>query len=358
MANGRAAETGLLWRCAWLCALVGMTWLSGCSAAPPTPEAPPKAATEPDLAPSPPPLDEEELAARDRLARFEGVLARAVPRGRKFAWEMADAADALATEIEALGYPVVRQAYEVDAATFFNISVRSYGTTNRDEVLVVGAPYDAETGASVFPAALLLELAHALRTREHERSVDVVWFALGQGTDVAEAERGVAHYLSREAARRAKLEELLKDDAAMRARGELIEGTPELDVDRSRPVLFLSLGGLAEFSTKRRVSSTASKSGSADASAGTSGHVDEALSALSRELGYLEFGALHTEPDADSFTGAGIPSVTLAAVAPTGHRKAQEAPSDLEARLAVRLTRAVLEIAGQPNQLDNLYLKE
>jgi len=52
-----------------------------------------------------------------------------------------------------------------------------------------------------------------------------------------------------------------------------------------------------------------------------------------------------------------VPAITLAAVAPTG-RPSAEAPRDLEARLAVRLTRAVLGIAGTPNQLENLYLQE
>ncbi len=333
----------------------------GCAAGEKTVEAPPAKEPASVEVQTPPPLDAEESAARARLDEWQGELARAVPRGKAHAWEMADAADRLAAAVEALGYPIVREAYEIEGSSFFNLTLRSFGTAERDEVIVVGAPYDLGSDGSALPAALLLELAHHLREHEHRKSVELVWFALGQGSDVAEAERGAAHYLAREAARRAQVDDLTKNDAVMRARGELIEGTPELDVDRSEAMLFLSLGELEGFASVGRVSMTTSVSERAGANpdrATKAGRASDARGALESALGYLSFGELKAGPDAQLFSRAGVPSITLAAVAAPGHRTNQESPSELEARLAVRLSRAVLEIAGTRSQLENLYLQD
>jgi hypothetical protein len=53
----------------------------------------------------------------------------------------------LCEELEAAGYEVRRQAYQVDSHTCYNLEVELPGTVRPEEIVVVGAHYDSVFGA-------------------------------------------------------------------------------------------------------------------------------------------------------------------------------------------------------------------
>ncbi|HXS16431.1 MAG TPA: M28 family peptidase [Polyangiaceae bacterium] len=121
------------------------------------------------------------------------------------AWELADAADDLASELEGLGYVIERQGYEWGGALAQNLAVTIPGGTRGAERVVVGAHYDGPpTGRGVTSAvstAALLELAHLMQGARMERTLSLVFFGLGADPQLSPEARGARHFV-RQLARR------------------------------------------------------------------------------------------------------------------------------------------------------------
>lgn len=95
--------------------------------------------------------------------------------------ELAQAADDLAAEWSALGYPVGRQAYQVSGVTCCNLEVEILGRTRPDEIVVVGAHYDSVPGSpaandNASGVAAILCLARTLAGSTYDRTLRLVAF--------------------------------------------------------------------------------------------------------------------------------------------------------------------------------------
>ena len=129
-----------------------------------------------------PPLDERgrELAAK--LQRHIEVLC-SNPAGRHYIEKvgLAAARDYIAGQFEASGYEVRFHSYEYDGDDYSNIEVNRAGTDLADEIIVVGAHYDAVVGApgandNGSGVAALMELAQRFNQIELPRTIRFVAF--------------------------------------------------------------------------------------------------------------------------------------------------------------------------------------
>jgi len=153
--------------------------------------------------PTPPPADAslnaDESLVRAAMARHVEKLSSTIgERHASKAWELADAADYIAAELEALGYTIERQGYEVGSALAQNLSVTIPGGTRGDERILIGAHYDSPVGSrgltSAVSTAGLLELARVMHGAKLERTLSLVFFALGAGPDSSGQARGARHF--------------------------------------------------------------------------------------------------------------------------------------------------------------------
>jgi hypothetical protein len=123
-------------------------------------------------------------------------------RNPEHPWELASAADYVAGQFEALGFPLERHGYEVAGVAAQNLGVTVPGGELGKEVIVVGAHYDSprnsrgenDNGTGV---AALLELARMLREAKSSRTLRLVAFAVSEppfaGTDDMGSARYVRH---------------------------------------------------------------------------------------------------------------------------------------------------------------------
>jgi hypothetical protein len=155
-----------------------------CGAAPVHPTEPvrpvPPAAVEQKPAPSPPkPLGEAARALLPTLRKDVETLVTTIgQRDVDHPWELADAADYLATELEAAGYSLERQGFEVRGgkAVVQNLVAKVSGGRQGGESVVVAAHYDtppASRGAddNASGTAVLLALARSLHDARPDRAI-------------------------------------------------------------------------------------------------------------------------------------------------------------------------------------------
>ena len=105
------------------------------------------------------------------------------PAGRNFIEKegLAAARDYIAARFEASGYQVRHLEYEISGDRFTNLEATRPGTTHADEIVLVGAHYDAVVGApgandNGSGVAAMLELAARLKDIETPRSIRFVAF--------------------------------------------------------------------------------------------------------------------------------------------------------------------------------------
>jgi hypothetical protein len=133
-------------------------------------------------------LDDGSSAVRDQLgADIEALAVDIGPRHHEDARAALDRAAAFVrTRFTALGYSVVTRAFVVDTAAgavpFENLEVEIAGSTQADEIVIVGAHYDTAYGTpgandNASGVAVLFALAEALRGSKPERTVRFVAFA-------------------------------------------------------------------------------------------------------------------------------------------------------------------------------------
>ena len=129
-----------------------------------------------------PPLDEAGQALARRLESHVGILC-SNPAGRNYIEKkgLALARDYIARQLESSGYQVRFQVYQIDGEEYANIEVTRLGEVYPDEIIIVGAHYDAVVGApgandNGSGVAALLELADRFKNEEVPRTIRFVAF--------------------------------------------------------------------------------------------------------------------------------------------------------------------------------------
>jgi len=186
------------------------------------------------------------------LERLSGKIGERHP-GK--AWELADAADYLAFELEGMGYALERQGYEAGSGgevAAQNLIVTSPGGAGGEQVILVAAHYDSPPGdrgrnAGGSGASAVLELARLFAQSQHSRTIRFCLFALGETPHGDGSARGARVYGESVAKRRAAAEAELARDAEAKASGALPAALPEPAVDRSRVVAVILLDRLLRF---------------------------------------------------------------------------------------------------------------
>jgi hypothetical protein len=159
----------------------------------------PGEAVSPAAAVADPTLNADESMVRAAMARhLENLSVTIGERHASKAWELADAADYVASELQGLGYAVERQGYEWGPTLAQNLAVTIAGGTRGDERILVAAHYDSPLGspgvASAVSTAALLELARLMWGAKLERTLTLAFFALGTGPEGSGEARGARHF--------------------------------------------------------------------------------------------------------------------------------------------------------------------
>jgi len=169
----------------YLPVVLGLSLSAGCGPTPPAASprlepaaAPAKSATPP----GPTPLNASERAYEDELRRTVTHLAAEIgERNADKKWELADATDWLAGELEAAGYTLRREGHEVDGIAAQNLEVEVRGARAGGEIVVVGAHFDSARGSpgandNASGVAAVLSLARRFRTATPERTLRFALF--------------------------------------------------------------------------------------------------------------------------------------------------------------------------------------
>ena len=128
------------------------------------------------------PLSTEEIRIRDRLFAHVSKLAGAI--GERNLWryqELLAAADYIEQTFVDLGYRPTAEAFVSRGQTVRNIVAEKPGSSNSEEIILVGAHYDSVLGSpgandNGSGVAALLELARLLADQELARTVRFVAF--------------------------------------------------------------------------------------------------------------------------------------------------------------------------------------
>lgn len=194
----------------WLGLLAAGPWNVACAArgaptpAPATPLASKEARPRPELT-------ADEVILKDRLRGHVVRLARGIgERNLEHPWELAEAADYVAAELETLGFAIERLGYELDGAVVQNLAVTILGGARGDEMVVVGAHYDSERGSrgengNATGVAAVLELARLFRDAKSERTLRLVAFAVSAPPHAGGRDMGSLRYAQELEARGAQV---------------------------------------------------------------------------------------------------------------------------------------------------------
>lgn len=262
-----------------------------------------------------PPLASEELATQRRLeAHLAHLGGKVGERHPGKPWELADAADYLASQLEDMGYAIERQGYEAGEVAAHNLIATVPGGAGGEQVILVAAHYDsppsdAGRNAGGSGTAALLELARALSKSELSRTLRFGFFALGESPHGDGPARGARVYGESLAKRRAAAEAELARDAEAKASGALPAALPEPAVDRSRVVAVILLDRLLRFEQS---------SGELEVRISASADADAYQNALADGLATPPLRAARSrleratpESDASYFLTEGIPVVVV-----------------------------------------------
>jgi Zn-dependent M28 family amino/carboxypeptidase len=128
------------------------------------------------------PLTTEQTQLAERLRKHVVVLGAEI--GERNLWRdgtLAATADYIEETLQAMGYTVSSQAYEVEGTRVRNLEAVLGGTSRAEEIVVIGAHYDTVRGSpgandNASGVAGLLEIARLLAARPLARSVRFVAF--------------------------------------------------------------------------------------------------------------------------------------------------------------------------------------
>jgi hypothetical protein len=160
------------------------------------------------------PLTEREKKLEAELRRDVQQLSKEIgERNTHKKWELASAADYVAAELEAAGYRLDRQGFEVGEVLAQNLGVELPGAEIGHEIVIVGAHYDSAPGTpgaddNASGAAALLALARGLSGSRPARTLRLVAF------DNAESPHfRTPQYAKRSAARGEKVVAMISIDS-------------------------------------------------------------------------------------------------------------------------------------------------
>lgn len=161
--------------------------------------APPEAQTRAEESSELPPLTADEKVALDDFRRHLEYLTRLGERNEGAPWELADAADYIAGELEKEGLSVERQGYETRNVAAQNLAVTLPGGERGDQIFVVAAHYDSPSGDSGANAggtatAALLTLVSLMKGAPLKRTLRFVFFSMGEAPHADGEARGARHY--------------------------------------------------------------------------------------------------------------------------------------------------------------------
>ena len=152
-----------------------------------------------------PPQDDTDRAVVQRLESHVKALC-SNPAGRNFVEKqgLTAAKQYITEQFQSSGYQVSFQDYQISGETFSNIEVQLTGTTAPQEIIIVGAHYDAVIGSqgandNGSGVAALLELANMLRDRQFSRTLRFVAFTNEEPPNFMTADMGSNHYAKRSA---------------------------------------------------------------------------------------------------------------------------------------------------------------
>lgn len=158
-----------------------------------------------------PPLDEAGLAAAQQLESHVRTLC-SYPAGRNYIEKkgLALATDYIAGQFESSGYQVEFQVYQIAGEDYANIEVSRLGKAYPDEIIVVGAHYDAVVGApgandNGSGVAALLELADRFKDAELPRTIRFVAFVNEEPPHFMTGTMGSDFYARQAAGRQEKI---------------------------------------------------------------------------------------------------------------------------------------------------------
>ena len=146
------------------------------------------------------PLTPRETELRFELAGTVRHLADDIgERNPTQRWELADAADYLAGELETAGYEVERQGHTIDDDVVAqNLIVQVGGGRKGNEIVVVGAHYDSAAGSpgasDATGIAALLALARSLHDFDSLRTLRFVAFGVSHAPHAQTAKMGSMVY--------------------------------------------------------------------------------------------------------------------------------------------------------------------
>jgi peptidase M28-like protein len=127
-------------------------------------------------------LTEDETQVRDRLRVHVSTLADKIgERNLKHYDALTAAASYIEKELRAVGLETAAQEYEVEGKSVANLETEIRGTSNPEELVVVGAHYDSVSGSpgandNASGVAALLELARRFQSEQHARTIRFVAF--------------------------------------------------------------------------------------------------------------------------------------------------------------------------------------
>lgn len=154
---------------------------------------------------APGPLSVAERDSEARLRRLVSDLS-SHERNLKRPQGLEAAASAIEAALVSLGHRPVAQRFPAGNAEVRNIEIEIGGGALREQVVVVGAHYDAVPGspganANASGAAALLELARLLRGAKPARTLRLLWFVNMELPYFLTAQMGSVQYLRRAAVR-------------------------------------------------------------------------------------------------------------------------------------------------------------
>lgn len=196
--------------------------VAGCAGTAPSsvspPPAPARAETAPPARALPPPNERERALAVELRSAVTELGSRIGERNAEKKWELASAADFVATSLEDLGYAVAREGYEVGDIVAQNLEVTVPGGERGEEAIVVGAHYDSAlrspgAGDNASGVAAVLALARALRDSRPGRSLHFVCFANREAPFAGTPDMGSLRYAKGLAARGARVIAMLNLDS-------------------------------------------------------------------------------------------------------------------------------------------------
>jgi hypothetical protein len=181
-------------------------------------EAPP--ASGPDAHGAPvKPLTEREQKLEGQLRHDVQQLSKEIgERNTDKKWELASAADYVAGELEAAGYKLDRQGFEVGEVLAQNLGVELPGAELGHEIVIVGAHYDSALGTpgaddNASGAAALLALARGFSGSRPARTLRLVAFANAEAPHFRTPQMGSLVYAKRSAARGEKIVAMISIDS-------------------------------------------------------------------------------------------------------------------------------------------------